>query len=162
MKTIYVCCYFLQDDKLQQLVMIDYQLSKVGNPACDILFMIFTCTDHKTRLKHFYHWIDFYHSELDKRLSNFGLKANEVYAKDQLDADMKRYARLLFGPTILSARVATMKSDDAHIVKEAMTSIATYENPELLPMSIFDPEYNLLFKTKLQDLIDSYLQFGLL
>ncbi|XP_030030806.2 uncharacterized protein LOC115447738 [Manduca sexta] len=76
-------------DTLQESVMIDYQLSKVSNPCCDIMYLIFNCTDHKTRLQHFHDWIDYYHSELVKALSNFGLEAN-VYPREQLDADMEK------------------------------------------------------------------------
>lgn len=68
--------------------MIDYQASNNVSPVVDLLYMILNCTDHETRSKNFYNWLDYYHSELDKSLSNFGLKANFIYPKDQLDADL--------------------------------------------------------------------------
>lgn len=142
--------------------MIDYQLSKESNPTRDIQYLIFNCTDHKTRLEYFHDWMDYYHSELEKRLSNYGLKPKYVYPRDQLDADMKRYARLMFGLSAILAVVITMKSDDADKMKKAMESVDLNEKPELLATSNVDSSNALLLKTKVEDLIDSYVYFGLL
>ncbi|KAH9632176.1 hypothetical protein HF086_011922 [Spodoptera exigua] len=92
-------------ETLKESILIDYQVGKNSSPANDLLYMIFNCTDHEIRLKNFYNWLDYYHSELDKSLSNYGLKANYVYPRDQLDADLKRYGKLQFRCSILLCNV---------------------------------------------------------
>lgn len=120
---------------------------------------MFNCTDHKTRLEHFHEWLDYYHSELDRCVSNFGLKINYVYPKNQLDVDMKRYSRLLFGLSILLATVCTVKPEDAGKIKEAMEM---KDLSESFRFNDFDQNHVILYKTRIHDLIDSYLEFGLL
>ncbi|KAJ8728881.1 hypothetical protein PYW07_006577 [Mythimna separata] len=105
---------------LVQSIMIDYQVSRNNSPVVDLLYMIFNCTDHETRSKNYHDWIDYYHTELDKSLSNFGMKANFVYPKDQLDADLKRYGKLLFGLSIMLANILSRDSSEASKFMEAI------------------------------------------
>lgn len=143
--------------------MIDYQLSNHGNPTYDLLYMIFNCTDHKTRAQHFIDWIDYYHSELDKSLSHFGLKANFVYPRDQLDADLKRYGNSLFGFSLILSCMLTLKSDEASKVKESMKNSDNLESLDVAEMfSTNSNETINLFKARIVGLIDSYKMFGLM
>ncbi|KAH9632182.1 hypothetical protein HF086_011928 [Spodoptera exigua] len=89
------------EGELRESVMIDYQASASTSPASDLLFMFFNCTEHETRFKNFVTWIDYYYSELDKSLSYFDLKAEDIYPRKQLDADIKRYAKISFAIIIL-------------------------------------------------------------
>ncbi|KOB77011.1 Uncharacterized protein OBRU01_04782 [Operophtera brumata] len=84
--------------------------------------MLFNCTDYKCRKEHFHDWIDYYHNELDKSLSIFGLKANYVFPRDQLDVDLTRYGRMNLGQSIVLAKVTLLKPDEAGKMKEAMQS----------------------------------------
>ncbi|XP_037303643.1 uncharacterized protein LOC115447725 [Manduca sexta] len=147
-------------DSLQESVLIDYQMSKVSNPCCDILYMLLTCTDHKSRLNHFHDWIEFYHSELDKALANHGLKANYVYPRDQLDADLKRYAKVMFGLAVIVAHSLAKKNEDAAKMKEIMKEEVDADTlNELLQI---DDETTQILKRRLEGLVDSLLKFGLL
>ncbi|CAH0664026.1 unnamed protein product [Spodoptera exigua] len=111
------------EDKVQT-VMIDFQGSKNNNPVADLLYAIFNCTDHETRAKHFFDWIDYYHVELENSLSNFGLKANYIYSKDQLDADIKRYGKLMFGVSVMLANLLMRDTNEASEIMEAMKTTA--------------------------------------
>ncbi|KOB77012.1 Uncharacterized protein OBRU01_04785 [Operophtera brumata] len=111
-----------EEGNLLESIMIDYQVSKASNPVADIQYMIFNCTDYKSRKEHFHDWIDYYHTELDKSLSSFGLKANHVFPKDQLDADLKRYGKISLGLSIVLSSVLILKPEDAMKMKEAMES----------------------------------------
>lgn len=142
--------------------MIDYQLSKATNPASDILYMILNCTDYQTRKEHFIDWIDFYHSELDKSLSNYGLKANFVFPRDQLDADLKRYGKIMFGLSILLAAMLSLSSEDASVMKEAMDSGDQDKMVEGLASGLKNQETIVLVKKRLEDLVDSCHEFGLI
>lgn len=145
--------------------MIDYQISRNGNPVVDIMYMIFSCTDYESRKQHYYDWIDYYHSELEKALSEFNLKANYVYPRDKLDADLKRYGKLAFGLSVVLASMLIRKSDDAAKMMAAMENIQT-ENLEAqmeeFSISNLDEETQDLYKKKIFGLIKSFIEFGLL
>lgn len=141
-------------------ILIDYQISKIASPACDLLYMIFSSTDHSTRHQHFYEWIDFYHSELDSSLSNFGLKANHLYPRDQLDADLRRYSRAYFSSSILLFTVLIRKTEDAAKIKESMELNANFKKSRADMLGALDPETLALFKNKIEGLVESYREFG--
>lgn len=151
--------YLFQGDVLLESILIDYQISKLNNPVADILYAILNCTDHQTRLKHYHDWIDYYHKELDRALSNYELKASYVYPRDQLDKDLKKYGKLTFSLCVLLANVMTLKPDDAAKLKVLME---TGFNFDQMSIQIEESENILVFKNKVEGLIDSCAEFGLL
>ncbi|XP_030030803.2 uncharacterized protein LOC115447735 [Manduca sexta] len=148
-------------------VMIDYQMVKENNPTNDLMFMIFACSDHEGRMKHFNDWLDYYHSELDKRLHDFGLKANYVYPRDQLDADLKRYAKHMLGALVMSATMSAMQPSNAEKIKDSMEEFHKPTNQEEIDAAMnefftFDDRYTEIYKKKLEGIIDSFIKLGLL
>lgn len=153
---------FFQGENLVESVLIDYQISKETSPVCDIQYMIFNCTDHKTRLKYFNEWLDYYHAELEKRLTNFGLKIENVYPREQFDADMKKYSGMMLGLSTILASVLTMNSEDAGKMKETMEATSPDELLANNEVEDYNVEHTIKFKTRLEGLIDSYLEFNLI
>lgn len=141
--------------------MIDYQVSKASNPVTDLLYMIFNCTDYKTRKQHFHDWIDYYHDELDKSLSNFGLKVNYVYPKDQLDADLRRYGRLNLALCLFLASMLILKPEEASKMKEAMESDSIEEIQKTSDLSSLNADSIALFKSRVEGLLNSFIELGL-
>lgn len=142
--------------------MIDYQLSKVSNPVCDLHYMLFNCTDYKSRKEHFHEWIDYYHNELEKKLSLFGLKANYVFSRDQLDVDLKRYGRMNLGQSIVLASVTLLKPEEASKIKEAMQSADVSQMADNANVGRLGAETLAIFKSRVEGLIDSHLELGFL
>ncbi|XP_013191383.2 uncharacterized protein LOC106135579 [Amyelois transitella] len=148
-------------------ILIDYQLCKVGSPVNDLQYMIFNCSDYNTRHQYFYEWIDYYHSELDKSLSNFGMKANYVYPRDQLDADLRRYSKFYLGTIIMSHSMLIRKTEDAAKIKDVIVndSSDTEEIEQLtasLQISNLDSDSIARFKGKIEELVQSYRELGFL
>ncbi|XP_053616139.1 uncharacterized protein LOC128678564 [Plodia interpunctella] len=151
----------LQDNVPVECVMIDYQLSKVSSPVGDILYMIFACTDHESRRKYYNQWIDYYHSELNNSLSNFKMKVNDIYPIDELNKDLKKYCKYFFDNAIIMYSILIRKSEDAAKVKEAIEGGDNYEDVlESFQTNNLDAESVSLFKSKIEDLVDSCRQFG--
>ncbi|KAM3965969.1 uncharacterized protein ACR2FA_012826 [Aphomia sociella] len=152
----------LKDDIPVEAVMIDYQMSKVSNPVCDILYMIFNCTDYETRHAHYNDWIDYYHLQLEQSLANYGIKADFIFSRDQLDADLKRYSKFFFSTTIMLSSLLIRKSEDAAKVKEAMElDVPDMEKvAEGFQISKLDPESISRFKNRIEGLINSFCELG--
>ncbi|KAM3966021.1 uncharacterized protein ACR2FA_012881 [Aphomia sociella] len=142
--------------------MIDYQISKVSNPVCDILYMIFNCTDYETRHAHYNDWINYYHLQLEQSLANYEIKAEFIFSREQLDADLKRYSKFFFSAAIMLSSVLSLKSEDAAKVKDAMGSdhpnIETFA--EQLQISNFDPDTISRFRNRIEGLVNSYRELG--
>ncbi|XP_026331163.1 uncharacterized protein LOC113238551 [Hyposmocoma kahamanoa] len=158
-----------EDDRSVECCVIDYQVSKQSNPVADLHYMIFNCTDYATRAEHFHDWIDYYHSQLDKSLANFGLKANYVYSKDQLDADLRRFAKFFLGESVLLTTVLVRDTADAARLKEVMKEVhADMTTDELndiaeqTKLSRSNPETIKKFQIKLKGIVDSFIEFGFL
>ncbi|XP_028178750.1 uncharacterized protein LOC114366171 [Ostrinia furnacalis] len=149
----------LDEGKPSNAIMIDYQLANENSPVADLLYFVFCCTDHAIRSEHYQDWISFYHDQLDKSLSNFGLKANYIYPKDQLDADLKRYSKLFLGSAVLLQSMLMRSPEEAAQMHEAMTKFDV-EKLEGMPVETLSGDTIALFKSALHGLIDSYRQFG--
>ncbi|CAH0397166.1 unnamed protein product [Chilo suppressalis] len=150
----------LQNNEITECIMIDYQLSKESNPVCDILYMIFNCTDHETRSKHFYEWIDYYHEQLDTALHYFGMKANFIYPKDQLDADLKRYAKQYFGTAILVLSVIFRTAEEAVQIKDAMNDTDLNKMGETMSVTGLSAETVAFAKNRIIDLVNTCFELG--
>lgn len=125
--------------------------------------MISICADYEARREYYYEWIDYYHSELDKALTNYGLKSNFVYSRDQLDADLKRYGKIVFGHSILMVGMIALKPEEAVMMQAAMQQgdVDTMVNQSGAANSK-NPETAAMFRKKVEGLVDSYHDFGLL
>lgn len=149
--------------------MVDYQVSKRSSPVADLHYLIFNCTDYATRAKHFHDWIDYYHLQLDKSLANFGLKVNYVYPREQLDADLRRFAKISLGQGVMLSTMLVRDNAMAGKLKEAMSSVddkSTMDDisnvTEQMQLSTTNSETIEKFKVRLHGLVDSFMEFGFL
>lgn len=144
--------------------MIDYQLTKESSPVTDLHYMFFSSTDHATRKKHYQDWVDYYHSELTRRLAYFGLDAKDVYPRHQLDADLTLHSKFSLGQTIMGASLQIRESTDAAKLAEAVNSTdrSLEDIYKETSMSVAQPEIIKKFKQKIEDVVDSFIEFGYL
>ncbi|CAH1634840.1 unnamed protein product [Spodoptera littoralis] len=149
-------------DELQESIMIDYQLSKVSSPVIDLLYMTLNCTDYEIRTKNFYSWLDYYHSELDKSLSYFDLKADLIYPRDQLDADIKTYIKLLLPLSFMLANLLMRDANEAAKMKEAMVDSGLEGVTTSMVNQAVQNVTLLRTRKKIEGLIDSVTELGLL
>nr|XP_049697233.1 uncharacterized protein LOC126054712 [Helicoverpa armigera] len=151
---------FRVGDDSVQTVLIDYQVSKNSNPAIDLLVMLLNCTDHEARSKHFQEWMDYYHSEFDKSLSNFGLKATLIYPRDQLDADLKRYAKVMFCFCVVFNTFLMRSPKEAGEIMEIMKNTAPEKVIEALKSKQMHSETRTRIKKRVVGIIDTYKALG--
>ncbi|KAJ0172757.1 hypothetical protein K1T71_011896 [Dendrolimus kikuchii] len=150
-----------KNDNLVEAVMIDYQTPMINIPSGDLMYLIFCCTDYATRNKYFNSWLDYYHTELATALNYHGLKVNSIYPKDQLNMDLKNFAKAGFAKSILIAHVTTMSSDEAIKVKASLEQGNDNSQPAISDSSC-NTENIRNFKEKIVGLIDSYVEFNLI
>lgn len=141
--------------------MIDYQISKEGSPIADIYYLILNCTDFDTRSKHFDDWVNYYHSELEKYLKHYGLKTDFTYSREQLDEDLKRYAKFCLGQSIMLASMLIRESKDAAKFKEAADENKPMEEiMQATKLTLLDETTLKRFKNRAVGLIDTFFELG--
>ncbi|KAI5640277.1 ecdysteroid kinase domain-containing protein [Phthorimaea operculella] len=145
----------LEDEKAVSCCMIDYQASRINSPVADLMYTILNCTDYKTRKLHFMDWIDYYHLELTRYLYEFDLKADYVYPRDQLDADLKRLGKMSLATAGLLAFMLSRESAEAEKLKDDM------ENMEFDKFAIMSEKAQAIFKPRIEGVVDTCLEFGL-
>nr|XP_049697229.1 uncharacterized protein LOC126054710 [Helicoverpa armigera] len=148
-----------EGDELTEAMLIDYQGARNSSPVSDLMYFLFTCTHHEARVEYYYEWLDYYHSQLENSLSNFGIKANYVYPRDQLDADMKRYGKLALGNSIVTNSMIVLKPEEATKVKDQMESA---DMSNINTVNNMEPTTMLAYKKKLIGILESFDRFGLL
>ncbi|KAI5640274.1 ecdysteroid kinase domain-containing protein [Phthorimaea operculella] len=160
--------FHLEDGKAVSCCIIDYQMSRINSPIADLLYAILNCTDHKTRKQHFMDWIDYYHTQLAKHLSEFDLKADYVYPRDQLDTDLKRHGKLSLATAALLATALSRESAEAEKFKDEMEKFDLHDEEKMMKemlesgIAYMSEKTQLVFKARLEGLIDTCLEFGLI
>lgn len=69
----------------KDVMLIDFQLSRVGSPASDIVYFLTSSTSLDSRKAHLEQWLQFYHNTLTEDLLTYGY-SNEIFTyQDLLD-----------------------------------------------------------------------------
>ena len=85
-----------------------------------------------------------------------------MYPRDQLDADLKRYGKLLFGQSLMLANILSRDPEEAGKFMDSMKSDDVTDMLEAMKMDAI-PEHTLVrLKKRVSGLIDSFTEFGLL
>lgn len=128
--------------------MIDYQVSERSNLI--------------NNQNNFYDWIDYYHSQLEKNFAKFGLKANYVFLRDQIDADLRRFAKFFLANGVMLSTMLVRGTARAAEIKETMNAIDFDNVTEQMKLSSSDSETIQKFKNELKVIVDSFIDFGYL
>ena len=87
--------------------MIDFQLMKFTNPACDLGYFLGSSTSPELRREHLDELLHFYHSRLIKNLKNLG-HSEDIYPFETLMTDCKERFILLLMMGVLHAQVTKL------------------------------------------------------
>ncbi|XP_022823365.1 uncharacterized protein LOC111354259 [Spodoptera litura] len=151
-----------EDGAAVRSILIDYQVAKTNNPSVDLLYLIFNCTDHESRSKHFYNWLDYYHFESNKSLAYFGLKADLIYPRNQVDADIKRYSEYIFGSVLLNINMTDRDRSETGEMIESLENGGLDEIIALMGKTKMNESTLKHVRNKIEGLINSYVEFGFL
>ncbi|XP_014355175.2 uncharacterized protein LOC106708211 [Papilio machaon] len=147
----------IQNNQPVKCIFLDYQMSRDSLPPSDIHYFIFNCTDYETRSKHYHEWMDYYHSELERFLNYFGLKASYIYPRDKFDADLKRYGKASLGTSFFVLNITLRETQEAGDL--------VFEDDEQIPMfkmgAVMEKTKEAI-KNRIEGLIQSSLEFGYL
>lgn len=82
---------------------LDWALSRYGSPVCDLLYYLFSATNHEFREKHFNNLLIEYHVTLKRNIKELGSDPDKLYPWEQLREDIEKFGRfpLIFVPMLI-------------------------------------------------------------
>ncbi|XP_070494988.1 uncharacterized protein [Chironomus tepperi] len=106
--------HYSKTDAPDDIKLIDWQITRYGPPAIDLIYFFFICTDHKLRANHFNELLKIYYNSLEEMLHNLDCNANELYPFDVLQNQMKLFGK--FGVIMASFILPALITKDEEIV----------------------------------------------
>ncbi|KAG5676169.1 hypothetical protein PVAND_006018 [Polypedilum vanderplanki] len=97
--------HYTKRGKPENIVLIDWQISRYCSPVIDLVYFFFICTDSALRLKHFDELLGVYHSSLKELLDHLGGDTVTQFPFTALLRHLKKFGK--FG-VIMAAMVVPM------------------------------------------------------
>eukprot|EP00096_Caligus_rogercresseyi_P016633 TRINITY_DN938_c0_g1_i1.p2 TRINITY_DN938_c0_g1~~TRINITY_DN938_c0_g1_i1.p2 ORF type:complete len:425 (+),score=139.42 TRINITY_DN938_c0_g1_i1:58-1332(+) len=104
---------FKYDDKGVpiDMVAVDFQISRVGDPAQDVSHLMFPCTSPEVRKDQWENWISVYYGSLGESLKKLGYDVGAKYSEDALKESFANYRT--FGFMLATFMSMSMLTDEA-------------------------------------------------
>ncbi|CAH2089114.1 unnamed protein product [Euphydryas editha] len=136
------------DDGEVEVVSVDYQTLFKSNPIFDLMYFIFAGSDKNFRKNHFKETIEHYYKELRAALERLNLAPDDIYPREDFDYELQKM--MPFGLLISTylLLIITVQEEDAPKVDKDIEI-----NDFLVPP-------NNLYKERLNDIIDDYIDMG--
>lgn len=130
---------------------IDFQLSRLASPICDLSYYLYTCAD-KAVLQNFDFLLQVYHASLSDFLEEFGVCVENVFTFKQLKEQWKVYGR--FGLVMCPMLVKIELCEEEEVVD--LTDAAKQGN--LQSMLDFKIQNHDLYEERLRDVFEHWVK----
>ncbi|KAI8420442.1 hypothetical protein MSG28_008932 [Choristoneura fumiferana] len=111
-----------------QIVPLDFQTLKMGNPVSDFMYFIFSGSDEEFRRLHYQRLLDHYYTELSVALQKLNIDVEKVYPRKNFDNDLieSRPMALILG--LAMAPLVTVAPEDAPKIDANITEMVIKPN----------------------------------
>lgn len=120
--------------KPEEIVFIDWQISRYCSPVVDLVYFIFICTDKQMRDKHFDELINIYHRSLKELLDHLGGDTATQFPFTALLRHLKKFGKLGILAACFAVPMLQTKNEemlDMDIVAEKMQKMDPKEIEEM-------------------------------
>ncbi|XP_063375300.1 uncharacterized protein LOC134662925 [Cydia amplana] len=131
-----------------EMVLLDYQTIRMGNPVIDLIYFIFSGSDGEFRRLHYQRLLDHYFTELTVALRHLNIDVNNVYPRKTFDTNLieVRPLGLMFG--LMMTGMVTVAPKDAPKI-----------NGDLSSMHV---KPNQLAQERISGIVKDFIQWGVL
>lgn len=106
-------------------MLLDYQQSRYSSPVLDLLFFLFSCTDHEMRQQHYEELMKIYHNSLNEFLGKLGSTTKFPYEKFQ--EQLKKFGKYGFICATFLIPILFMKNEE---LPDASLLLKILEKPD--------------------------------
>ncbi|XP_063635573.1 uncharacterized protein LOC134806281 [Cydia splendana] len=131
-----------------EIVLLDYQTIRMGNPVIDLIYFIFSGSDAEFRRLHYQRLLDRYFTELTIALRHLNIDVENVYPRKSFDTNVIKMRPLgvMFG--LMMAGMVTVAPEDAPKI-----------NGDLSSMHV---KPNQLAQERISGIVKDFIQWGIL
>ncbi|XP_047990008.1 uncharacterized protein LOC125229244 [Leguminivora glycinivorella] len=131
-----------------EIVLLDFQFMRMGNPAIDLIYFIFSGSDQEFRRLYYQSLLNHYFTQLTGALRHLHIDVENVYPRKTFDANMieARPLGLMFGLTM--AGMVMVAPEDAPKLTGDISSV------------LIKP--NQLAQERIRGIVQDYVQWGIL
>lgn len=140
--------YKIEQGQPKNCVLVDFQATRYGPPAQDVLAFLHLTTNREFRDKHREELLCFYHQELNSILERFDLK--DLITKEEFDASCRFYKRYALVKAIVLLQIVTMS-------QEAASEL--FSNQEKALSVFFEDKYDFMIEISKKDPIFRNIYF---
>lgn len=137
---------------------LDWQISRYGPPALDLLYHIFSATDGPFRKLNYNKLLKTYYDSLSSTIRKLGSDPDKLYTFESLQSQLRKCGSfaLLYGPMILQVRVA--KACHFSDLDEFAERIDRGEDADI--MKEFDDVTMAEYGTLINDVVSDLVSYG--
>lgn len=146
----------------EDIIFIDWQVSRYASPVLDLVYFLFTATDKDTRDHHFANLLKLYHDSFSTLLRKFGENPDKIYSFDVFQQEMKKFARFGLLMSICLLCFVTISPDDLPDMDEAMEDLMKedQESGGKNVMMAAAEANSKLMEPRIRDIILDFEHFG--
>ncbi|CAH0697457.1 unnamed protein product [Spodoptera exigua] len=133
---------------------IDFQAMRYANPVTDIMYFLFISTDSEFRSEHFDLLTTIYYDNLKVFLNKFDVKADDVYKREDFNADIEEFKPYGLLIAMVELRIVTMAAEDESVFKGSRLDLSIEPTDA--------PEDNELHKIRVNDVVKEAVDNGVL
>ncbi|XP_045452366.1 uncharacterized protein LOC123661454 [Melitaea cinxia] len=138
------------DNGEYDVVSVDYQTLFKSNPMFDLMYFIFTGSDKNFRKNYFKRTVEHYYKELRAALERLNLAPDDIYPREDFEYELEKMMPFGLLISTFALPIITVQEEDAPKV----TKDIDLNDFMALPSS--------LYKERINDIIDDYIDMGLL
>ncbi|XP_061720623.1 uncharacterized protein LOC133527584 [Cydia pomonella] len=96
-----------------EIVPLDYQTLRAGNPVADLMHFVFSGSDEEFRRLHYHRLMDYYFTQLTLALQQLHLDVEKVYPRETFDADLIKMRPLGLFLGLIMVGMVTVAPEEA-------------------------------------------------
>ncbi|CAH4029699.1 unnamed protein product [Pieris brassicae] len=132
---------FKESDSETKLCFLDFQTLRYANPATDIIYFLYICTDSEFRSLHIDELINIYYESLKGFLNRFEIDVNSLYTENKLRDDIEEHKVFGFLITLIEIKIIANHLDELnsnHKSEMDLTNLPDIEKESLVKARIND------------------------
>lgn len=144
-----------QDGKPAAVRFLDYQLTKVGSPAADVLYFIYSSTDGKLREEYYDELLETYYESLTGHLKALSTDVKDVYPRRVFYDQLRKSSPGCLAFVLMTLTLITRDETKTQNISEVIQEV---DEKDSAPGS----NSSELFKQRINDLIRDIVSYGYL
>lgn len=153
-------CSFQGDRKASSVCLIDWQVARYCTPALDLIYYIFSATNHQLRIKEYENLLRIYHTAFSKIVKKLGSDPEKLLSFDDLLSQLKKFGKfsLIMSPVLLQIMMADAK--DVPNMDDLSQDMNNSDKKVSLVRG-FDAETQIMFNERIRGLMTDVTRLGL-